>query len=237
MELDYLNKMPPNSSKFTHHEDAYLLSEERKLLQKTNKKSRYGSFIPPSDINRTLQEYTCQPGDTLAGIALKFDTSIEQLKTLNKQFYYMTQNSLNVGEVIYISVKKIEKTNEVGSNKIVKQQSSFSSGVPEVKIKTTTENKEIYQCSLPTNNKKKVNSPVTIRKPVKTMTKNQTKTEQTKSNESNNLTDMLFSFNKNLSCVKDSMSEIEQKSVIMNDKNGIVKDNREIERFEIDEHF
>lgn len=85
-----------------------LLSEDKKLLGSTSKKSRYGSFTLPSDTSRTMEEYICKSGDTLAGVALRFDTSIENLKKLNKHLYYASSTSLQPGDKLFVSVKKLQ---------------------------------------------------------------------------------------------------------------------------------
>ena len=45
-----------------------------------------------------MKEYTVQKGDTLYGIAKKFNTTVDNIKAKNK----LTNNNLSVGQVLYI---------------------------------------------------------------------------------------------------------------------------------------
>ena len=78
-------------------------AEQESLLNNKNV-TRYGSFLPPADIKRRNRSYTVEKGDTLAGIAVKFDTSLESLKVLNKQLYY--NSKIDVGDQLFVPVVK-----------------------------------------------------------------------------------------------------------------------------------
>ena len=87
------------------------------LLNSNKNPRRYGSFLPPSDVKRRNRCYTVEKGDTLAGIALKFDTSLESLKVLNKQLYY--NSKIDVGDRLYVPVvKDSEVDNPLGLNDV-----------------------------------------------------------------------------------------------------------------------
>merc|ERR1711997_386926 len=79
------------------------LPEQESLLNQKNV-TRYGSFLPPADIKRRNKSYTVEKGDTLAGIAVKFDTSLESLKVLNKQLYY--NSKIESGDQLFVPVVK-----------------------------------------------------------------------------------------------------------------------------------
>jgi len=83
------------------------LPERISLLESKKNVRRYGSFLPPSDPKRQNKCYTVEKGDTLAGIAVKFDTSLESLKVLNKVLYY--NPGVEVGDKLYVPVVKDSK--------------------------------------------------------------------------------------------------------------------------------
>ena len=71
------------------------------LLESISSEPRYGSF---SQINASkkleTQEYEVQAGDTLQGIAIRYKTTIQMLKMLNKNLYF--ESTLSIGDLILL---------------------------------------------------------------------------------------------------------------------------------------
>ena len=196
------------------------LQEDKKLLSTNSKKSRYGSFTLPSDTSRKIEEYVCKSGDTLAGVALKFDTSIENLKKLNKQLYYASSNLLRVGEVLVVSVKKTkqeinledhlqvqeqEHSQQVNRTSSFSNEDSMSTSISKIKTISLTDDNETNRrtSSIPVN--KNISKPSISTNPSSNSSKN---------SSSSNITDFLSSFDKSLSSLKANVNKIEESSVL-----------------------
>ena len=64
-------------------------------------------LIPTKESETSTNEYTVQKGDTLYGIANKFNTTVDNLKSLNN----LTTDSLSIGEVLKIPSSSTTNTN------------------------------------------------------------------------------------------------------------------------------
>lgn len=99
------------------NEEATSAEQEQLLRSAAPAPRRYGSFQPPDDLARHRRNYTVAPGDTLAGIAVKFDTTIESLKILNKQLYF--DFSIQPGDELHVPVlKDSERDNALELNDV-----------------------------------------------------------------------------------------------------------------------
>ena len=63
-------------------------------------------FIPNKETNVTTSEYVVKNGDTLYGIARKFGTTVDNLKSINK----LTTDSLAIGQILKIPSKEESNT-------------------------------------------------------------------------------------------------------------------------------
>jgi membrane-bound lytic murein transglycosylase D len=65
-------------------------------------------------VNGDTIKYRAKKGDTLASVAKRFDTSVDEIRRLNK---FKKRNTLKGGQVILISNKSVEKQHSSASDK------------------------------------------------------------------------------------------------------------------------
>ena len=76
-------------------------------------------FIPVTTITPTYETYTVQRGDTLYGIARKYNTTVEELKSLNN----ITGNNLYIGQQLKVPAQEITEDENYEIYTVVKGDS------------------------------------------------------------------------------------------------------------------
>ncbi|MEG1506964.1 MAG: LysM peptidoglycan-binding domain-containing protein, partial [Bacilli bacterium] len=79
-------------------------------------------IIPKKEIKEELITYTVKPGDTLYGIAKKFNISVDKLKDINK----LSTNLLSIGEVLNINEGKTDVAEDISKYYVKKGDSLYS---------------------------------------------------------------------------------------------------------------
>ena len=97
------------------------VEELKKLNNLTSDLLQIGQilFIPITEITSTYSTYIVQKGDTLYGIARKYDITVEELKRLNN----ITGNNLYIGQQLKVPTKEIIEDEEYEIYTVVKGDS------------------------------------------------------------------------------------------------------------------
>ncbi len=97
------------------------VEELKKLNNLTSDLLQIGQilFIPITEITPTYSTYIVQKGDTLYGIARKYDITVEELKRLNN----ITGNNLYIGQQLKVPTKEIIEDEEYEIYTVVKGDS------------------------------------------------------------------------------------------------------------------
>lgn len=97
------------------------ISELKELNHLTSDLIQIGQvlFIPTTTTTPVYSTYTVVKGDTLYGIASKYDISVDELKSLNN----LTSNTLYIGQQLKVPEKDIEESEEYEIYTVVKGDS------------------------------------------------------------------------------------------------------------------
>jgi len=97
------------------------VSELKELNHLTSDLIQIGQvlFIPTTTTTPVYSTYTVVKGDTLYGIASKYDISVDELKSLNN----LTSNTLYIGQQLKVPEKDIEESEEYEIYTVVKGDS------------------------------------------------------------------------------------------------------------------
>ena len=97
------------------------VSELKELNNLTSDLIQIGQvlFIPTTTTTPVYSTYTVVKGDTLYGIASKYDISVDELKSLNN----LTSNTLYIGQQLKVPEKDIEESEEYEIYTVVKGDS------------------------------------------------------------------------------------------------------------------